>query len=343
MGEVIKYVVLTLVLTALLTSVPILGNSDTQVITCLGRDVGISEVINLPQGVLNVSIKVHAKEVEGGLNVTVSLKLSSLGGLNDIKYTPPLLDFIVVTDKGLFRWSRGKFFTQSVMIKKLPVITSESLIVRGSCIKSVVVIIKPINYFRVLGTTEFLRELLSVMGGRVYRAVNTTTVNRELSVKVITPTTVKPAPQCTAGVLVSPQSLSTSSRSVKSLTTSTATVATVITKSEVTKSLTTTQCLSSVCRAPSPPVVAKSVGLGGGAEGVKLVTKTTTVTRTETVVTSVTKAVTGGTYVSSTRYSSVVSGGAYVLPNALKLVIATAVAVVVGIVTYLILYRRSYP
>ena len=103
-------------------------------------------VTGVRQGVL-VSVMLNITKVkEGEFLVTASTALTPQGsGKVTIMFTPPLTDMVVSTDTGTFRWSQGKYFIQAIISKDLPTTSKIEMKVKGSCVKSVIVEVRPLK------------------------------------------------------------------------------------------------------------------------------------------------------------------------------------------------------
>ncbi len=342
-------VVITLLLiTSLLITIPSVIASSVGSNYCLSNHIALTEVVKVANGYLEVKINVSIKEVKEGLNVSIYTELIGLKGIKEINYTPPLMDFIVVTDKGIFRWSRGKFFIQAFLKKELPLRVRNSLLVKGNCVRALVIIIKPIRYLRIVGTLPpQLITYSSIRQPSPPKAIVVTKLSSRFSNYTTTTASVKAVPQCTAGVL--PPTTSSTTRIIPTkagiegvtktvtptVTTTLTTKATKVTKTSPRKALTTTTsptCESNVCKAPLPSItpglVTSKKELGtSSVTGVK-----------STVVKSLTTSSTTVTPAMSTRY--VGTGTNYVFKVG-RVLIAVVVATTVAIITYVLLYRRS--
>lgn len=98
----------------------------------------------------------------GKVNVTVRLKVLPVKGVDSIAYTPPLLDFTVVTADGRsISWSSGKFFIQVVKLVELPISECKYLVVSTDCVKSLIIHVRALRYERLV--TASPEELLKAV------------------------------------------------------------------------------------------------------------------------------------------------------------------------------------
>ncbi len=344
--------VITLILTTslLLMTIPSVIASSVGSNYCLSNHITLTEVVKVGNGYLEVKINVSVKGVKEGLNVSIYTELLGLKGIKEINYTPPLMDFIVITDKGTFRWSKGKFFIQAYLKKELPLRVRNSLLVKGKCVRALVIIIKPIGYLRIVGTLPpQLITSLSMRQPSPPKAVAVTKLSSGPSNYTTTTASVKAVPQCTVGVLPPTTSSTTKTiptkagieevtKTVTPTVTTTLTTKAKVTKTSPHKALTTTAsppCEGNVCRAPLPSITPglttseKEVGVNSVA-GIK---------GGSTVVKSLTTSSTSVTPTAGTHYVGTETH--YLIFKVGRVLIAVVVATTVAIITYVLLYRRS--
>ncbi len=119
-----------------------------------------------------VRVTLNVTQVRKGefLVTAVTTVVPQGGGKALIMFTPPLTDMVVYTDAGTFRWSQGKFFIQVIISKELPTTSKVEMKVKGECVKSVVIEVRPLKTVLTFGMStgypaEAPSQSTSVRGG----------------------------------------------------------------------------------------------------------------------------------------------------------------------------------
>ncbi len=103
--------------------------------------IPLTSVNASPKLIVDVSVTVR----HVGINEYLVTAKALLEGPVKISFTPPLIDLIVHTNSGTYVWSKGRVFAQVVINAVPPINSSVSLRVKGSCVKSVEVLVTPVH------------------------------------------------------------------------------------------------------------------------------------------------------------------------------------------------------
>lgn len=112
-------------------------------------------------GSVGVKVRVRVEPVKEGVNVGIT-------------YTPPFIDLIAYTDRGVLRWSEGRFFIQALHHVNLPYEEGLAWEVPAGCVKGVTVVVKAVGYKVTIGSSQ-AGQPFNVTVKLVRRGANTST------------------------------------------------------------------------------------------------------------------------------------------------------------------------